>query len=200
MKMKRGKTIYSLLYTLLATLSVISCQREFNHNEDFTADNPIEVYGDNTLLYSKIFRLSNGSSYLWFDIRNEIANFSSPFLGIPFNESGIERNRRVDLRGRLYRYDRESDELTILAYPLDIAGKEGIPVDIVFTFKRKQEEGCELIADPAQRDQCERTFVLSLKSLLFKDPELTLSVGVQAEYNGRSLLLSGLVQEIYLTN
>ncbi len=198
--MKRNKTVYLLIFTLLVSLSGISCQREFNNNEDFTADNPVEVFGDNTLLYSKIFRFSSSGAYLWFDIRNEIASFSSPFLGIPFNENGIERNRRVDLRGRLYRYNRESDELTILAYPLDIAGKEGISVDIVFTFKRKQEEGCELIADPAQRNECERTFVLSLKSLLFKDPDLTLDVGVQAEYNGRSLLLSGLSQEIYLTN
>lgn len=198
--MKRNKTVYILIFTLLVSLSGISCQREFNNNEDFTADNPVEVFGDNTLLYSKIFRFSSSGAYLWFDIRNEIASFSSPFLGIPFNENGIERNRRVDLRGRLYRYNRESDELTILAYPLDIAGKEGIPVDIVFTFKRKQEEGCELIADPAQRNECERTFVLSLKSLLFKDPDLTLDVGVQAEYNGRSLLLSSLSQEIYLTN
>ncbi|MEA4917390.1 hypothetical protein [Proteiniphilum sp.] len=198
--MKRNKTVYILIFTLLVSLSGISCQREFNNNEDFTADNPVEVFGDNTLLYSKIFRFLSSGAYLWFDIRNEIASFSSPFLGIPFNENGIERNRRVDLRGRLYRYNRESDELTILAYPLDIAGKEGIPVDIVFTFKRKQEEGCELIADPAQRNECERTFVLSLKSLLFKDPDLTLDVGVQAEYNGRSLLLSGLSQEIYLTN
>ncbi len=198
--MKRGKAIYSLLYTLLATLSVISCQREFNHNEDFTADNPVEVYGDNTLLYSKIFRLSNGSSYLWFDIRNEIANFSSPFLGLSYNENDIDRYSRIDLRGRLYRYDRQPDELTILAYPLNIAGGQEIPVDLVFSFKRKQEEGCELIADPAQRDQCERTFMLSLKSILFPDPDVTLHVGTAAEYNGRTLLLYELTQEVYLTN
>jgi len=135
--MKRGKAIYSLLYTLLATLSVISCQREFNHNEDFTTDNP---------------------------------------------------------------YDRQPGELTILAYPLNIAGGQEIPVDLVFSFKRKQEEGCELIADPAQRDQCERTFMLSLKSILFPDPDVTLHVGTAAEYNGRTLLLYELTQEIYLTN
>ncbi|MBX3255422.1 MAG: hypothetical protein KF862_14870 [Chitinophagaceae bacterium] len=177
-----------------------SCKREFDHDADFQLNEPAKVFGDNTRLFTKIFQFDNGEAYLWFDIRNEIANFSKPFLGQPFNENGIERYKRIDLRGRLYEYNESKEELTILGYPLDIATGQDMPADIVYGFGRKQKEGCELIADPAQRSRCERTFSLRLKRMLFKDIGFTLQVNEEGNYNGKVLKMYDMNQDIILVN
>lgn len=196
--MKKSRFIISFGLSILMLTS--SCEREFDHNPDFTLNEPAEVFGDNTRLFTKIFQFDNGSAYLWFDIRNEIANFSSPFLGQSFNENGIERYRRIDLRGRLYEYNEREEELTILGYPLDIVTGQDLPADIAYSFGRKQKEGCELIADPAQRSRCERTFSLQLKRMVFKDIGFTLKVNEEGNYNGKVLKMYDMNQDIILVN
>ncbi len=190
----------SIFYTMLTGLSLLSCKREFDSNADFTNDAQVVVSGDNALLFSRIFRFPEGNAYLWFDIRNEIANFSSPFLGLEFEHNGIARYKRIDLRGRLYTYDREAGQLTILNYPLDIAPNQDFQADLVFYFGRKQPEGCELIADPAKRNECERTFTLSLKEVVFTSNKQVAAPGQTIDYNGTALKFTKLNQELYLTN
>jgi hypothetical protein len=189
------------LYTLALLLVLFSsCKREFDGNADYNYNDPIPVFGDNTLLYTKIFQFSGSGSYLWFDIRNEIANFSSPYLGHSFNDNGVDRYKRIDLRGRLYEYNSEAEELKVLDYPLDIVTGQDLPADIVYSFGRKQRDGCDLIADANQRRLCERTFVLSLKRIVFKDINFTLEVNIPGTYNSKTLTMYGMSQELYLTN
>lgn len=189
-----------ILYSATFLVFFTSCKREFEHDPVFKSNEPVEVFGDNTLLFTKIFQFDNGGAYLWFDIRNEIANFSSPFLGHAFQLNGIDRYKRFDLRGRLYEYNESGAELTILGYPLDMVTGQDLPADIVYSFGRKQKEGCELIADAAQRNRCERTFTLQLKRLVFKDIGLTLEVNEEGNYNGRALKMYEMSQDIILVN
>jgi hypothetical protein len=188
------------LYALLVGLLLGSCERELDDNDDFTANVPVEVFGDNELLFSKIFRFQNNGDYLWFDIRNEIANFSSPFLGLTFKQDGVDRYKRIDLRGRLYEYQSENEELIILDYPLNILTGQDEVADVVFDLSRKEKDGCEFIVDAEQKLQCERSFVLTLKQISFKNQDLVAVVGTEVSHNNRTLLLSEFSQEIYLTN
>lgn len=198
MKKLRSTTIY--LSLLLMGMFITSCEREFDSDADFTLNAPVEVFGDNALLFTKIFQYDNGSAYLWFDIRNEIANFSKPFLGLGFMLDSLERYRRIDLRGMLYEYNENNGELAILRYPLDIVTGGDLPADIVYGFGRKQKEGCELIADAAQRSRCERTFTLTLKRIVFKDIGLTLEADVPAKYQGREIIIHTMQQGMLLAN
>ncbi|MBX2922554.1 MAG: hypothetical protein KF746_10215 [Chitinophagaceae bacterium] len=198
MKRLHSTTIY--LSILLMGMLTTSCEREFDHDADFTLNEPAKVFGDNTLLFTKIFQFENGGAYLWFDIRNEIANFSSPFLGHTFQLNGVDRYKRIDLRGRLYEYNENKGELTILNYPLDIATGEDLPADIVYSFGRKQKEGCELIADAGQRGRCERAFTLQLERVVFKDIGLTLEVNTESNYNGRTLTMYTMSEDLLLKN
>jgi len=187
-------------FALFVMMLTSACKREFGHDADFRLNEPAEIFGNNTLLFTKIFRFESNGAYLWFDIRNEIANFSSPFLGHSFNDNGIERYRRIDLRGRLYEYNESEEELIILGYPLDIVTGQDLPTDIVYSFGRKQKEGCDLIADPAQRSRCERTFSLRLKRMVFKDIGVALEVNEEKNYNGRVLKMYDMSQDIILMN
>lgn len=190
-----------LLALFCTCLLFLSCKREFEDNSDFNNNEIPEVFGDNTLLFNKIFQFSGSSgAYLWFDIRNEIANFSSPFLGHPYKIDEVDRYKRVDYRGRLYSYNAADQELTIRDYPLDIATGEDLPADIVYSFARKQKEGCALIQDATQRNTCERTFVLRLKRLFFKTIDLTLTADQKANYGNRTIEIEGISQELILTN
>ncbi|MGC4233541.1 MAG: hypothetical protein QM594_11230 [Niabella sp.] len=184
---------------LILLILLVSCKREFSSNEDFNTNVPVAVNEDNAQLFSKIFRFESNASYLWFDIRNEIANFSKPSIGLGYIRNDIARYKQIDLRGRLYSYNSETKELTILGYPLDVATGAESPANLVFGFARKQPD-CEVISDPAQRNTCERTFTLSLKNVEFTELNLNLTVGVQANYNGATLKLEELSQELYLTN
>jgi len=173
--MTNMKTKPTIPLLLLGILAFASCKREFDGNPDFTEDSPMEVFADNRLLFSKIFRLSASDAYLWFDLRNEVASFSKPAIGIDYLWNGIARYKRLDLRGRLYRYAADAEELTILDYPLEReATGADIVANLVFGFARKQKEGCEAIADAGERSKCERTFVLKIKRIVFKDRILVL--------------------------
>ncbi len=190
-----------VLIILYTSLLLLSCKREFDDNSDFNNDQATEVFGDNALLFNKIFQFSGaGGGYLWFDIRNEIANFSSPFLGHSYTIDEVDRYKRIDYRGRLYRYNAAQQELTIQSYPLDIATGHDLPADIVYSFARKQKDGCALIQDAAQRTTCERTFVLQLKHLYFKTINLTIPVDQKTNHGNRTIEIEGISQELILTN
>lgn len=189
-----------ILFFLFVFLLFASCRRELDKNEDFRYNEPALVLGDNSFLFSKIFRFTDGDALLWFDIRNEIANFSHPFLSLRYNENGLDYNRRIDLRGYLYEYDDEAKELNVLNYPLYFSFSDSISARLLFSFARKQENGCEAIPDPDKRNQCERTFKLTLKSIEIPDLDLTIPVETKINTGRDTLYLSGLSQEVYLIN
>lgn len=185
---------------LCIALLFSSCERDFDNNADFNSDEKTEAFGDNDLLFNKIFQFTSNGTYLWFDIRNEIANFSNPSLGLSYTLNEIDYYKIIDLRGRLYRYDNTSDELTILGYPLNIATGSDLPADIVFGFRRKQTEGCEAIADLTQRQKCERTFVLTIKRVEFKAIDFTITTESPTTYESRTVQLQHYTAEVFLTN
>ncbi|MGO3654131.1 MAG: hypothetical protein ACTJFN_07190 [Sphingobacterium sp.] len=199
--------VHRIMAFLCIALLLISCEREFDSNPDFKLNEPAEVFADNNLLFNKIFQFSSGGTYLWFDIRNEVANFSKPFLNLTFvlnpeadPNDQILTVKRIDLRGRLYVYDSANAELTVLDYPLDIATGQEIPADIIYDFGRKQKQGCDLLTDPAQRRTCERSFTLRLKRVIFKDIDFTLEAGVSGTYGNKTIKLSPMSYELILTN
>lgn len=186
--------------TVLIGLLLSSCERELDENNDFTTNVPVEVFGDNELLFSKIFRFQDTGNYLWFDIRNEIANFSNPYFGIDYKKDGVDRFRRIDFRGRLYEYQSKNETLTVLDYPLNILTGEDESTNLVFDFSRREKDGCDNIIDTEIRNQCERTFVLTLKQMVFNDLDLVVPVETTVSYEDTTLSFSNVSQEIYLTN
>lgn len=181
---------------LLLSVLLLSCsKREFDKDADFTNGSTDAVWADNALLFTKIFRMNTAGDLLWFDIRNEIASFSKPSISLTFSDNGVGRFKKIDLRGRLYRYEQGTEELRFVNIPLDVFGTE-LNADLVFTFRRKQKEGCELITDVNSQQECERTYVLVLKGLDFTEPDLFVTPDNIAQYNGRTLLLSALSGEL----
>lgn len=69
---------------LMAFCSCIN--REFDSNEEYSKSSSIPLIADNDRLLSRIFIINESNSYLWFDINNEVANFSKPELRLPMME------------------------------------------------------------------------------------------------------------------
>ncbi len=190
---------FNFLLAIIIPL-VTSCSRDFYNNDDFNNDEPVEVFKDNALLFTKIFQFSNNGNYLWFDIRNEIANFSQPFLGLDYVLNNIDRYKRIDFRGRLYEYSLENNELTILNYPMDIINAEETTADIVFTLQKKYTTDCNQLPEGESRNECEQTFELILKRVSFKNIDVELVVGTGVTFNGQHVTIKELQQQLYLTN
>lgn len=196
--MKYTHIKYLILLIILFWLA--SCSRVFNDDEDYNYNSPVEVLGDNSLLYTKIFRFNKNSSYLWFDIRNEIANFSSPSLNHHFNKDLSNHYLKVDLRGRLYEYNSKEKELKILNYPLDIGLGKDMEADIVYGFKKKNTADCKSIIDKNKKRICEYTYILSFKRIIFKDIDFVLEANIPNTHNGVVLTMQNMSEELQLTN
>ena len=97
---------FKLLAALLSLLfSLSGCiGRELDDNDTFQQAQPSEMDADNALLLSKIFVIDESNTYLWFDLHNEVANFSQPELLLPTDNGGTEGTLRIPLRGLLYEY------------------------------------------------------------------------------------------------
>ena len=101
------KPKHCLFFCML--IALCSCiNREFDSNEEYTKSESIPLVGDNDRLLSRIFIINSNHSYLWFDINNEVANFSKPELTLPMNEGSVASFRRIPLRGLLYEYNAAS--------------------------------------------------------------------------------------------
>ena len=95
-----------------------SCiNREFDSNEEYSKSSSIPLIADNDRLLSRIFIINESKSYLWFDINNEVANFSKPELRLPMMEGSQNSFRRIPLRGLLYEYNAAKGELTFRDIP-----------------------------------------------------------------------------------
>ena len=105
------KPKHCLFFCML--IALCSCiNREFDSNEEYTNSESIPLVGDNDRLLSRIFIINSNHSYLWFDINNEVANFSKPELTLPMNEGSVASFRRIPLRGLLYEYNASENEIT----------------------------------------------------------------------------------------
>lgn len=195
-----NKITINIVSMYIVIFCLLSCSRVFNDNEDYNYNDAVLVLGNNTLLYTKIFQFNERGSYLWFDIRNEIANFSSPYLNHRFNKDLSNHYLKVDLRGRLYEYNSKEEELKILNYPLDIGLGKDMEADIVYGFKKKSTADCDSIVDKNKKRICEYTYILSFKRIIFKDIDFILEANIPNTYNGVVLTMQNMSEELYLTN
>ena len=107
-----------LTWGLLMALSLAACMdREFDQNDEYTNSQSIPLVADNKLLLSRIYIINESKSYLWFDLNNEVANFSKPELVLPLKEGNRNSYRRIPLRGLLYEYHDTEKELTFKNIP-----------------------------------------------------------------------------------
>lgn len=192
--------IYRLLIVLISLLSV-ACTREFDDNSDYKNNEIEPVLGDNSLLYSKIFRNQSTGTFLWFGLRNEVSNFTKPILSISSKRNDVNQSITIDLRGRLYQYNKESEEITFLNIPLNLFGQGDLISNVVCSLEKKQKDGCNDLTDAAMREQCQRTYLLVLKHIYIKDIDAMVRVGESYTYQTSTVVLplqAG--QELYLTN
>ena len=95
-RMPNFKSLVMLLTLLFALSRCIG--RELDDNEIFHQAQPTEMDADNALLLLKIFVIDESNTYLWFDLHNEVANFSRPELLLPTDNGGTEGTLRIPLR------------------------------------------------------------------------------------------------------
>ncbi|MVZ62955.1 hypothetical protein [Sphingobacterium humi] len=183
------------------------CRRELNQHPDFKRQELTPILSNNDLLFNKIFQFSNDNTHLWFDLRNEIANFSRPQLELRYAkylenqpQNQVTKLAIIDLRGYQYQYDKEKEELTILDFPLDWISLQESPADLVFSFSQKPIGGCAAIPDPKQKNRCERTYTLRLKQIDFKKEKLQLETDIPAIHQAVSYQLQEFSTELLLTN
>lgn len=188
-------------FILLISLLFVSCAREFDDDADYQNNQVDSILGDNSLLYSKIFRNQSTGTFLWFGLRNEISNFTKPILSVSAKRNDVNQSITIDLRGRLYQYNKEAEEITFLNVPLNLLGQGDMFSDIVCSLARKQKDGCNDLIDEAMREQCQRTYLLVLKYIDVKDINAVVRVGESYTYQTSTVTLplqTG--QELYLTN
>lgn len=192
---------YSVIAITLTSLLCISCGREFNDNPDYEYNQVDSVFGDNSLLYSKVFRNQTAGTYLWFGLRNEIANFTKPKLSVSLKIDGTDNSYQIDLRGRLYEYNSNAEEITFRDITLGLFNSEEQKADLVCSLAKRQIDGCDDLQDETLREQCKRTYILKLKRIVVKDIGATLQIGEPYTYQNSTITLSVQVgQDLYLTN
>ena len=90
------KSMLSLCVFMLTVFA--SCiNREFDSNDEFKHSKSIALNADNDRLLSRIFIINENKSYLWFDLNNEVANFSKPQFTLPIIEGGKNSFRNFSL-------------------------------------------------------------------------------------------------------
>lgn len=192
---------HSVIAIVLTSLLCISCGREFNDNPDYEYNQLDSVFGDNSLLYSKVFKNQTAGTYLWFGLRNEIANFTKPKLSVSLKIDGTDNSYQIDLRGRLYEYNSNAEEITFRDIPLVLFNSEEQKADLVCSLTKRQIDGCDDLQDETLREQCKRTYILKLKRIVVKDISATLQIGEPYTYQNSTITLSVQVgQDLYLTN
>lgn len=76
------------LCVFMLTVFASCINREFDSNDEFKHSKSIALNADNDRLLSRIFIINENKSYLWFDLNNEVANFSKPQFTLPIIEGG----------------------------------------------------------------------------------------------------------------
>ena len=92
------------LCVFMLTVFASCINREFDSNDEFKHSKSIALNADNDRLLSRIFIINENKSYLWFDLNNEVANFSKPQFTLPIIEGGKNSFRNFPLRGLIYEY------------------------------------------------------------------------------------------------
>ena len=188
-------------------IALCSCiNREFDSNEEYTKSESIPLVGDNDRLLSRIFIINSNHSYLWFDINNEVANFSKPELTLPMNEGSVASFRRIPLRGLLYEYNASESEITFKNIPEVVVNVRSGYVQInnerlSLTFKLTPADNKEILLPNkstviTSKKQC----FLTLKRVLFDGDSNAFEIEEKIKRGGRTYEFLPFKAELTLIN
>ena len=114
-----------LTWGLFMALSFAACMdREFDQMMSIPIASLFPQLRTINFLLSRIYIINESKSYLWFDLNNEVANFSKPELVLPLKEGNRDSYRRIPLRGLLYEYHDTEKELTFKNIPSQFIQQE----------------------------------------------------------------------------
>ena len=185
---------FKLLAALLSLLfSLSGCiGRELDDNDTFQQAQPSEMDADNALLLSKIFVIDESNTYLWFDLHNEVANFSQPELLLPTDNGGTEGTLRIPLRGLLYEYRANEHTLTFKRVPPRFLNWGETTVSFVFNLTQTDGGKTQKGSKP--------TFELALKSILIDGAQAPIAVGTPFNADGRTIKMKPYTKKLTLIN
>ena len=192
------KPKHCLFFCLL--IALCSCiNREFDSNEEYIKSESIPLVGDNDRLLSRIFIINSNHSYLWFDINNEVANFSKPELTLPMNEGSVASFRRIPLRGLLYEYNASESEITFKNIPEQFVQINNERLSL--TFKLTPADNKEILLPNkstviTSKKQC----FLTLKRVLFDGDSNAFEIEEKIKRGGRTYEFLPFKAELTLIN
>ncbi|MBF1426596.1 MAG: hypothetical protein HXN47_07715 [Prevotella nanceiensis] len=192
------KPKHCLFFCML--IALCSCiNREFDSNEEYTKSESIPLVGDNDRLLSRIFIINSNHSYLWFDINNEVANFSKPELTLPMNEGSVASFRRIPLRGLLYEYNASENEITFKNIPEQFVQINNERLSL--TFKLTPADNKEILLPNkstviTSKKQC----FLTLKRVLFDGDSNAFEIEEKIKRGGRTYEFLPFKAELTLIN
>lgn len=181
-------------------IALCSCiNREFDSNEEYIKSESIPLVGDNDRLLSRIFIINSNHSYLWFDINNEVANFSKPELTLPMNEGSVASFRRIPLRGLLYEYNASENEITFKNVPEQFVQINNERLSL--TFKLTPADNKEILLPNkstviTSKKQC----FLTLKRVLFDGDSNAFEIEEKIKRGGRTYEFLPFKAELTLIN
>ena len=192
---------FKLLAALLSLLfSLSGCiGRELDDNDTFQQAQPSEMDADNALLLSKIFVIDESNTYLWFDLHNEVANFSQPELLLPTDNGGTEGTLRIPLRGLLYEYRANEHTLTFKRVPPRFLNWGETTASFVFNLTQT-DGGSILLPGGKTQKGSKPTFELALKSILIDGAQAPIAVGTPFNADGRSIKMKPYTKKLTLIN
>lgn len=192
------KSMLSLCVFILTVFA--SCiNREFDSNDEFKHSKSIALNADNDRLLSRIFIINENKSYLWFDLNNEVANFSKPQFTLPIIEGGKNSFRNLPLRGLIYEYKASENELTFKNVPEQFVQMGNDQLSL--TFKLSMTDGKEVVL-PNKKvvETSKKQYLLTLVRLQFASDNATFNVGEKIKRGGRTYEFLPFKTELTLIN
>lgn len=185
---------------MFVALLLASCiGREFDDNDLYRHAQATEMAADNGRLLSKIFILDESKAYVWFDVNNEVANFSKPELVLPLEENSVRSTRRIPLRGLLYEYRAETGELTFKRIPARFVQMGSETLSITFFLHQTEGTGA-LLPGGKTLPGTKKAFKLELKHAVIDGDGQALEIGRKVYRGGRSYKLLPFTAQLTLIN
>ena len=170
---------------LLMALSLAACMdREFDQNDEYTNSQSIPLVADNKLLLSRIYIINESKSYLWFDLNNEVANFSKPELTLPLKEGNRDSYRRIPLRGLLYEYHDTEKELTFKNIPSQFIQIGDEQLSLVFKLSPLDDKEQVFLPNGQTAKIAKKRYMMTLIRLRFSSDNADIPIGSKHKYRG----------------
>lgn len=174
-----------LTWGLLMALSLAACMdREFDQNDEYTNSQSIPLVADNKLLLSRIYIINESKSYLWFDLNNEVANFSKPELTLPLKEGNRDSYRRIPLRGLLYEYHDTEKELTFKNIPSQFIQIGDEQLSLIFKLSPLDDKEQVFLPNGQTAKIAKKRYMMTLIRLRFSSDSADIPIGSKHKYRG----------------